>query len=82
MTISERIKALRAERGWSQSELAQRAHMTQAGLSLIEAGGRQPTYRVMKAIARALGVTLADLDPELPRPLALSINPEPEAVAS
>ena len=65
MNIGQRIKELRDAQRMGQRELARRAGINQGGLSMLETGERQPTYRVVKAIARALGVSLTELDPEL-----------------
>jgi transcriptional regulator with XRE-family HTH domain len=59
MALGGRIKELRERRGWSQSELARRAHVRQALLSALETG-RQPdtTGSVLRRLARTLGVSI------------------------
>ena len=62
------IAAWRKHRGFSQAALADRSHITQAAISRLERGGEehaQPLGRriTRQAIARALDVPLAALDP-------------------
>ncbi|WP_042374116.1 helix-turn-helix domain-containing protein [Streptacidiphilus neutrinimicus] len=57
----ERIRALRARRGISLSELARRAGVGKATLSGLETGTRNPTAETLYAIAGQLGVPLAML---------------------
>jgi transcriptional regulator with XRE-family HTH domain len=55
MTIGDRIKALRKRRRLTQHELAERAGLTQAHISQLEAGAREnPQANVVLALARAL----------------------------
>ena len=53
------VRQLREQRGWSQSELAREAAMTQSAVARFEAGGTVPTLPVLERIARALDVELA-----------------------
>ncbi|TCO65519.1 helix-turn-helix domain-containing protein [Actinocrispum wychmicini] len=53
------VRTLREERGWSQTELATRAGMTQSAMARFEAGGTVPTLPVLERIAGALGMRLA-----------------------
>jgi pentatricopeptide repeat protein len=55
-TIGERIYRLRKEKGLSQSALAGPG-MSIAHISRIEAGKRQPSMKVIRGIARRLGVS-------------------------
>ena len=64
MIFGEKIKELREARGWSQPALARLAGISQATLSTIESGNQRST-RSLPKIAAALGVSMADLDPEL-----------------
>ncbi|MEZ0069267.1 transcriptional regulator with XRE-family HTH domain [Streptacidiphilus sp. MAP12-20] len=57
----ERIRALRAQRGISLSELARRAGIGKATLSGLETGTRNPTAETLYAIAGQLDVPLAML---------------------
>lgn len=45
----------------SQTELAEKAGVTQSAISMIENGDRMPSLNVLTRIAEALGCTAADL---------------------
>ncbi len=53
------VRALREQRGWSQTELAKRAGMTQSAMARFEAGGTVPTLPVLERIAVALEMRLS-----------------------
>jgi transcriptional regulator with XRE-family HTH domain len=53
------FRICRAAFGLRQSELAERMPVTASQLSLIEAGKRQPSLRVVEALGKALGVPTA-----------------------
>lgn len=57
MTVGERIKALRKERGLSQNKLAKLAGIAQPTLSAIENTTKSPNIVTVGLIAAALGVT-------------------------
>lgn len=58
MTIYERIKALRIERGMSQSELAKKVgYEGRSAISKVENGERDISQSMIKKYADALGVT-------------------------
>jgi transcriptional regulator with XRE-family HTH domain len=60
--IHLRVKELRAAKGWTQSELAERAGIRQATLSDIETEKtRGVDFDVLEALAKALGVEPAFL---------------------
>ena len=50
------FRIIRAAFGLRQSELAARMPITASQLSLIEAGKRQPSLRVVDALASAVGI--------------------------
>lgn len=60
--LGRSIRALREQRGWSQSELARTAGMTQSAIARFEAGGTVPTLPIIERLADALD---ADLRVEL-----------------
>ena len=65
--VGPRVVALRAERGWSLSELARRATVGKATLSGLESGRRNPTLDTLHAVAAALDVPLTALVAAQPR---------------
>ncbi len=52
---------IRRKKKISQEELSRKSGVSQAAISMIEAGKRSPTEAVMKMLAKALGVSLRDL---------------------
>lgn len=66
MFSGTRLKAVREARGLDQQTLADAAHTTQSLISMLESGKRpNPEYATVVRLARALGVPLTALDPEL-----------------
>jgi transcriptional regulator with XRE-family HTH domain len=58
MRLGERVKRLRTERRLTQTELADRAHVSQAIISRLEGKVRHNVNAdVLKALAKALGCT-------------------------
>ena len=56
------IRELRERKNLTQEELAKRAKVTRSHLSLLEAGHRKnPSLDVLKRLAKALGVPVAEL---------------------
>ncbi len=60
-TLGQRLRRLRKERGLSQRDLA-RAGVSYAYVSRIEKGTRQPSVKVLRRLARALGVSAEYLE--------------------
>jgi transcriptional regulator with XRE-family HTH domain len=56
-----RIRELRLDAGLSQAELAELAHTTRQGISMIERGRRNPQPRTTRRLAEALGTTVAEI---------------------
>jgi transcriptional regulator with XRE-family HTH domain len=59
--LADRLRALRAQRGWSLEKLSRICGVSRSMLSEIERGEANPTVAVALAIARALGVSLDEL---------------------
>jgi transcriptional regulator with XRE-family HTH domain len=59
--IAERLKALRAERGWSLDELAGRCDVSRATLSRLENAEVSPTASVLGRLCAAYGLTMSRL---------------------
>lgn len=61
MTIGENIRRIRTEAGFTQTEVAERAGISQAYLSQIEGDLRSMDVKQADKLAGALGVTLNQL---------------------
>lgn len=59
--LGARLRVLRADRGWTQDELAARTHLSKSYLSRLEDGDRQPSIAALLSIASAFGLALNDL---------------------
>jgi transcriptional regulator with XRE-family HTH domain len=59
--VRQRIRGLRAARGWSLDDLAARSYLSPSTLSRIETGHRRIALDQLAPIARALGITLDQL---------------------
>ena len=53
------VRELRERHGWSQTQLANAAGMTQSAVARFEAGGTVPTLPILERLAHALDVDLA-----------------------
>ncbi|MBL7255782.1 helix-turn-helix domain-containing protein [Paractinoplanes lichenicola] len=56
--LGRSVRELRERRGWSQTQLAKAAGMTQSAVARFEAGGTVPTLTVLERLALALDVSL------------------------
>lgn len=61
MSLGERVRALRMERGLQQRQLAEKADLTPSMVSQIESGRLTPSLNTLRRLADALGVTIASL---------------------
>ena len=59
--MGQRIRRLREEQGLSQAALAAKAKITREYVNKLEAGRYDPTLGVVQRLAKALGVSLAEL---------------------
>lgn len=57
--LGRTVRELRQQHGWSQTELAHAADMTQSAVARFEAGGTVPNLPVLDRLAQAL---VADLN--------------------
>jgi putative transcriptional regulator len=53
--MKNRLRALRAERGWSQAELAERLDVARQSVNAIETGKYDPSLPLAFKIARLFG---------------------------
>lgn len=60
-TVGKNIRKTRLAKGWSQNELAARAHTERSYLSLIETGQKNITLLMLQELASALGMKPLDL---------------------
>ena len=61
MEFGEKLKALRAERGMTQEQLAGRLYVSRTAVSKWETGGGTPNLDSLQALARLFGVSVDDL---------------------
>ena len=61
LSMNNRLKALRAELGWSQSELARRLDVSRQTINAIENGRYDPSLPLAFAMARLLGRRIEDI---------------------
>ncbi|MFN3408478.1 MAG: helix-turn-helix domain-containing protein [Limisphaerales bacterium] len=61
LTFGHNVSRLRNQAGFSQDQLAEKADLDRTYLSGIERGVRNPGIKVVIRLARALGVTVAQL---------------------
>lgn len=59
--LAQRLRAMRAERGWSLDELAKRSAVSRATLSRLENAEVSPTASVLGKLCAAYGLTLSRL---------------------
>lgn len=58
MALHERIRKLRQERGWTQTELGERIHVHQKQVSSYERGVNVPSTDILIKLAEVFDVTL------------------------
>lgn len=56
-TLPAKIRELRQAYEWSQADLADRAGTSQPAIARLEGREHEPQLRLIKRVARALGVT-------------------------
>ncbi len=59
--MKSRLRVLRAEREWSQAELAQRADVSRQTVNAIETGKYDPSLPLAFKLARLFGITIEDI---------------------
>ena len=65
MTVGERIKQIRQEKGLTQKELGKKCGLADSAIRRYELGGANPKLETQKRIAKALGVPVSLLNNEL-----------------
>lgn len=56
--MKNRIRVLRAERGWSQADLAEQLDVSRQSVNAIETGKYDPSLPLAFRIARLFGLTI------------------------
>jgi ribosome-binding protein aMBF1 (putative translation factor) len=56
--LGKAVREMREQRGWTQSQLADAAGLTQPAVARFEAGGTVPTIPVLERLANALDAQL------------------------
>jgi putative transcriptional regulator len=59
--MKNRIKVLRAERNWSQAELAEKLNVARQSVNAIETGKADPSLPLGMRIAKVFGVRVEDV---------------------
>jgi putative transcriptional regulator len=59
--MKNRLRELRAERGWSQAELADRLEVSRQSVNAIETGKYDPSLPLAFRIARLFAARIEDL---------------------
>ncbi|WP_163513656.1 helix-turn-helix transcriptional regulator [Fodinicola acaciae] len=59
--MRNRLRVLRAERGWSQAELAKRIEVSRQTVNTIENGRYDPSLPLAFTIAKVFGLTIEDI---------------------
>jgi len=59
--MNNRLKALRAERDWSQGDLADRLEVSRQSVNAIETGRYDPSLPLAFKIAELFGLSIEDI---------------------
>jgi transcriptional regulator with XRE-family HTH domain len=73
--MAGRIREPRRARGWSQTQMAKEAGLSDDGVSRIERGDRKPRLATLELIAAALGLSLPTVvgQKTIPRPRSMIV---------
>jgi putative transcriptional regulator len=59
--MKNRLRVLRAERGWSQADLADRLGVSRQSVNAVETGKYDPSLPLAFAIARVFGLRIEEI---------------------
>lgn len=59
--MTNRLRGLRAERGWSQAELAEKLEVSRQSVNAIETGKYDPSLPLAFRIARLFGMGIEEI---------------------
>jgi putative transcriptional regulator len=62
--MKNRLKVLRAERDWSQGDLAERLEVSRQSVNAIETGKYDPSLPLAFRIAKLFGLRVEDIFPQ------------------
>jgi putative transcriptional regulator len=65
--MNNRLRVLRAERGWSQADLADRLEVSRQSVNAIETGKYDPSLPLAFKLARLFSTTIEDIFTDGPR---------------
>lgn len=71
------VQKKREEKGWSQTKLSMKSGVAQTTISAIETGKVNPTVKLLKKIAAAIGCRVGDLIDDESSSIAESKDPPP-----
>jgi XRE family transcriptional regulator, regulator of sulfur utilization len=71
--FAKAFRVIRAAQGWQQADMARKLGISASQLSLIEAGKRQPSLRVVEDLAEAV---------QIPTPLVMLLGSDEENLAN
>ena len=74
MSIADRLKALRLQRGLSQYKLSQLSSVSQGVISGIESGNREPTIGVLLRLCTAMGISLSTFFENYPDEMIATVS--------
>ena len=66
--MKNRLKVLRAERDWSQADLAEQLSVSRQTINAIETGKHDPSLSLAFRIARLFGATVETVFRDAPNP--------------
>jgi putative transcriptional regulator len=59
--VTNRLRILRAERGWSQADLAEKLEVSRQSINAIETGKYDPSLPLAFKIARLFGARIEEI---------------------
>jgi len=59
--VNNRLRLLRAERGWSQADLAERLEVSRQSVNAIEVGKYDPSLPLAFKIAKVFGLAIEEV---------------------
>lgn len=69
MSVAIKVRRLRLERGMTQQSLAFATGLSMTGIQKVEQGRHEPLLPTLRVLAKALGVSMAELLDEAARRL-------------